>query len=73
MKEHPDYLKGSGDKGTGIILGPGLDPDGPWGVAIVEAMSEDEVRSIIANDPAVLSALGFRYEIYPMPRAFVRK
>jgi hypothetical protein len=35
--------------------------------------SEDEVQAIIAKDPTTLSRLGFRWEIYPMLRAVVRK
>jgi len=73
MQEHGAYLKDYVDKGTVIVMGPVLDPSGSWGVAIVEIGSEEEVRSIIANDPTVLSGLGFRYEIYPMARAVVRK
>jgi uncharacterized protein len=73
MQEHGAYLKGYVDKGTVIVMGPVLDPAGAWGMAVVEAGSADEVRSIIANDPTVLSGLGFRWEIYPMPRAVVRK
>jgi hypothetical protein len=43
------------------------------GVAVVEVSSEDEVRSIIEKDPTILSGLGFRYGIYPMLRAIIRK
>jgi uncharacterized protein YciI len=73
MQEHGAYLKEYVDKGTVIVMGPVLDPAGPWGVAILEVDSEDEVRAIIAQDPTILSGLGFRWEIYPMLRAMVRK
>jgi uncharacterized protein YciI len=73
MQEHGAYLKGYVDNGTVIVMGPVLDPAGAWGMAVVEAGSEDEVRTIIAKDPTVLSGLGFRWEIYPMLRAVVRK
>jgi uncharacterized protein YciI len=64
-----DYV----NKGTVIIMGPVLDPNGAWGMVVVEAGSEDEVRSFITRDPTILSGLGFRYEIYPMLRAVVGK
>jgi uncharacterized protein len=73
MQEHGAYLKGYVDKGTVIVMGPVLDPAGSWGVAILEAGDEAEVRAIIAQDPTILSGLGFRWECYPMPRAMVRK
>jgi uncharacterized protein len=73
MQEHGAYLKGYVEKGTVIVMGPVLDPKGSWGVAILEVDSEDEVRAIIAQDPTILSGLGFRYEVYPMLRAMVRK
>jgi uncharacterized protein len=73
MQEHAAYLKGYVDKGTVIVMGPVLDPAGPWGLAVTEAGSEDEVRAIIAKDPTALSGLGFRWEVYPMLRAVVRK
>lgn len=73
MQEHGAYLKEYVDKGTVIIMGPVLDPAGAWGMAVVEAGSEDEVRAITAKDPTVLSGLGFRWEIYLMLRAVIRK
>jgi uncharacterized protein len=73
MQDHGAYLKKYVDKGTVIVMGPVLDPAGAWGLAVIEAGSEDEVRAIIARDPTVLAGLGFRWEIYPMARAMVRK
>jgi len=60
------------DAGTVIVMGPVLDPAGPRGLAVFEAGSEEEVRTIIARDPTVLSGLGFRWEISPMLQAVVR-
>ena len=73
MQEHCAYLTGFVNKGTVVIMGPVLDPEGAWGMAAVEVGSEDEARAIVAQDPTVLSGLGFRWEIYPMLRAVVRK
>jgi uncharacterized protein YciI len=72
MREHGAYIKDFVNKGTAIIMGPVIDPNGAWGMVVVEAGSEDEVRSFITRDPTVLSNLGFRYEIYPMLRAVSR-
>jgi uncharacterized protein YciI len=73
MQEHGAYLKGYVDKGTVIVMGPVLDPAGAWGVAILEVNTVDEVSAILAQDPTILSGLGFRYEVYPMLAAMVRK
>ena len=73
MQDHGAYLSGYVEKGTVIVMGPVLDPAGPWGVAVVETGSEEDARGIIAKDPTTLSGLGFRWEIYPMLRAVVRR
>ena len=72
MMDHGAYLGKYVDAGTVIVMGPVLDPAGPRGLAVFEAGSEEEVRTIIARDPTVLSGLGFRWEISPMLQAVVR-
>jgi len=72
MLAHGAYLRQYGESGTIIVMGPVQDPAGPWGLAVFEAGSGDEVRSIVACDPTVLSGRGFRWEIYPMLQAIVR-
>jgi uncharacterized protein len=73
MQDHSAYLLEYVKTGMLIVMGPVLDPEGAWGMAVFEAGSENEVCSIIARDPTTLSGLGFRWEIYPMLRAVVRK
>ena len=73
MQDHGTYLTQFLDAGTLIVMGPVLDPKGAFGMAVFEADSEEDVRAIIAQDPTTLSGLGFRWEIYPMMRAVVRK
>ena len=73
MQDHGTYLTQFVERGSLIVMGPVLDPNGAWGMAVFEAGSEDEVRAIIEKDPTVLSGLGFTWEFYPMLRAVVRK
>ena len=73
MKEHGAYLRRLLETGTLIVAGPVLDPAGSWGMAVMEAGSAEEVRAITAEDPTTRSGLGFRWEIYPMAQALVRK
>jgi uncharacterized protein YciI len=73
MLDHGAYLRKYVESGTVIVMGPVQDPAGSWGLAVFEAGSEEEVRSVIARDPTTLSGIAFRWEIYPMLQAVVRK
>ena len=71
MKEHGQYWRNLMEQGFAIIFGPVLDPKGVWGLGIVEAINEDEVRSFTVDDPAIKSGLT-ALEIYPI-QAVLRK
>lgn len=71
MGEHVAYWQNLLDKGIAVAFGPVLDPAGAWGIAVVEAASEDEVRTIRAGDPVIRDDLG-TIDIYPMPGAITR-
>ncbi|MFI0367899.1 YciI family protein [Actinomadura sp. 1N219] len=68
MGEHVAYWQALADKGTAVVFGPVADPAGFWGLAVVEAEDEDQVRAIRAADPAVRDGIG-RVGIHPMPDA----
>lgn len=70
MNEHVAYWTRQRDLGFAVGFGPVADPASSWGVAIVEAESEQRARDLRAHDPAVLA--GMTAEIYPMPAAVVR-
>lgn len=72
MREHGMYWRGLAAKDVAIVFGPVADPKGPWGVGIVQVTNEAEVKTLEAADPAILSELGFRYEILPMLQAVTR-
>lgn len=71
MRDHVAYWTDLAEKGTVLLFGPVADPKGGWGVGILATDTEEEVRSLTANDPAMLAALGTRYEILPMPRLVI--
>ena len=71
MQEHALYWKDLTDKRIAVAFGPVLDPKGVWGLAIVEAANEQDVRALGTNDPVVKAGLTF--EVYAMPGAIVRK
>ena len=63
MQKHVAYWAPYVNDGTVIVLGPVMDPKGGYGIAVVAVGSEDELNSIVANDPA--NGLN-SYEIYAM-------
>jgi hypothetical protein len=73
MQDHGVYWQGIIAKGYVVIFGPVMDPRDPFGLAIVEVEDESLPKLFIEGDPTIKSALGFKYEIYPMRAAMVRK
>lgn len=68
MGRHAAYWQGQTEQGTAIVFGPVADPAGAWGLAVVVAESEQDVRVLGLGDPAVTSQLA-RFEVYAMPGA----
>ena len=63
MQQHVVYWRGLMDKGKVLVFGPVMDPKAVYGLGIIEAESEEEVKDFIANDPATKINT---YEFYPM-------
>ncbi len=42
-------------------------------MAVVETKDEAEANALGVNDPAIKADAGFRFEVYPMPQAILRK
>jgi uncharacterized protein len=55
MSRHAAYWQPLIDSGQMVIFGPVLDGTGSWGLGVVEADDEDQLRGFAANDPAVTS------------------
>ncbi|MGD0115693.1 MAG: YciI family protein [Dehalococcoidia bacterium] len=71
MREHAAYWTGWTERGKVVVFGPVMDPNGVFGMAVIEAESEDEVRGLIASDPVTKAGLG-SYEVHPMRVGAVR-
>ncbi len=71
MQEHAGYWHGLMKQGKVVTFGLVADPAGAYGIGILEAVDEAEVRALTADDPAMRSGRGFRYEIHLMPRGAV--
>lgn len=63
MTQHVAYWKEWLDKGVALVFGPVFDPAATYGIGIVAVETEEQLRSIIKNDPA--TAIN-KYEYYPM-------
>jgi len=68
MQQHVVYWRDLMDKGKVLVFGPVMDPKAVYGLGIIEAENEEEVKAFIANDPATKINT---YEWYPM-RAVVK-
>jgi uncharacterized protein YciI len=73
MQEHAAYWNGLTDRAIAVVFGPVADPKGVWGLAIVEVEDDAAARALGTNDPAMKAGLNFKLEVYPMPRALLRK
>ncbi|HEY4143031.1 MAG TPA: YciI family protein [Pseudolabrys sp.] len=71
MQEHFQYWKGRQDKGEVLVFGPVMDPKGPYGMGVIEAVDEAGARAFADGDPAMKSNAGFACDIFPM-RAVTR-
>ena len=51
MERHFGYWQERLDEGTAIVYGPVADPAGSWGLAVVRAHNEEDVRGLGVRRP----------------------
>lgn len=73
MYQHVVYWSDLAAKGTAIVFGPVADPQGGYGVAVVEAPDEATVRDLSAHDPVIKADAGFSFAIHLMPQVVLRE
>jgi len=71
MGRHAAYWKPYIDSGQMVIFGPVLEETGSWGLGVVEAEDEKELRAFAQGDPAVTSGTA-SIEIGKMAAGYVR-
>ena len=71
MERHATHWQSFVDSGRMVIFGPVLDATGSWGLGVVEAEDEDELRAFAADDPAVTTGTA-QIEIGTLLAGFVR-
>lgn len=70
MDNHSVYWKDLEEQGIALIYGPVFDPNGVWGLGIIEAENEEEARAYMNNDPSMKAHLN-TFELIPM-NAFMK-
>jgi uncharacterized protein YciI len=71
MGRHAAHWQPYVDRGQMVVFGPVLDDERSWGLAVLEADDESEVRAFAAQDPAV--ATGTAEIVFgSMPMGFIR-
>jgi uncharacterized protein len=68
MGQHVAYWAELARAGTAIVFCPVADPQGGYGVAVIEAPDEATVRELSTRDPVIAADAGFSYAIHPMPQ-----
>ena len=71
MGRHAAYWQPMVDSGRMVIFGPVLDGTGSWGLGVVEADDEEEIRAFAAGDPVVTTGTA-SIEIGKMLGGYVR-
>ena len=71
MGEHAAYWLNLFEDGRVVVFGVVIEQTGAWGLAVVEAEAENDVRGLGSDDPAVKQQL-CTFDIGVMPTAVVR-
>lgn len=71
MGRHAAYWTPLVDSGQMVVFGPVLDGSGSWGLGVVEAEDEEELRAFAAGDPVVTTGTA-TIEVGKMLAGFVR-
>jgi uncharacterized protein len=71
MGRHAAYWRPYVESGQMVVFGPVLDGTGSWGLGVLEAEDEQEVRAFAAGDPVVATGTA-EIEVGRMLTGFVR-
>jgi uncharacterized protein YciI len=71
MGRHAAHWQCYIDSGQMVIFGPVLDGTGSWGLGVIQADDEDELREFAAHDPVVTTGTA-SIELGKMIQGFVR-
>jgi uncharacterized protein len=57
MERHVAYWQDLLSRERALAFGPVLDPEGPWGLGLLDLDDEDDARSVAEHDPAIESGV----------------
>lgn len=66
MRDHAGYWREHIACGLVVAFGPVLHPDGAFGLGLLRAVDDAEIRSFLAGDPALSGGIGLVAETFPM-------
>jgi uncharacterized protein YciI len=72
MQQHFAYWGARMAEGRVLVVGPVMDPDGPYGIAILTVADEATASAICAADPVLVADLGFSYQLFELHNALVK-
>ncbi len=72
MQDHFGYWAGLVAERRVVVYGPVMDPNGSYGIAVLDVEDDAEARRIGEGDPAIGADAGFGFEVHPMPDTIVR-
>jgi uncharacterized protein YciI len=71
MARHAAYWQPYLESGQFVVFGPVLDSIESWGLGVIEADDEEEIRAFAAGDPVVTTGTG-TIEVGKMLAGYVR-
>jgi hypothetical protein len=69
MQRHFGYGNDQMERRAALVFGPVADPQGAYGIAILDVASEAEAKRICAQDPVITAKLCFTSGVFHMPNA----
>src|SRR5690348_3795893 len=72
MLDHMTYWRGLMNEGHVTAFGSVADPQGMYGITVMQLADSADPNLLVANDPALAANAGFTFAIYPMPNLVLR-
>jgi uncharacterized protein YciI len=72
MQAHAAYCRQLLDSGKAVVFGPVAEPEGAWGLGVLQLPDDADPQGVIAEDPVMKANAGFVYRVLPMLQAATR-
>ncbi|HEY9048477.1 MAG TPA: YciI family protein [Ohtaekwangia sp.] len=71
MQQHIEYWNNLVKDKIGVVFGPVFDPQGVWGLGIMEVDTPEAAERVSKEDPAIKTGLN-TFELIPMRLGLIR-